>query len=641
MILSRWIKNNRYRDEIEKTISFGSPSIKFAKYKFNSNDSTSSLSEWLTAGTYTGTQYIGFFKTESIKSWLTFNQVLDRTSTFVTANFFTYDISQVVSSLDITQEIIKLERDDIKDVNNVVQRKDNTFQYFTPPGYPITYEDGSVKETVSNDGEIDVVASNMVVYGILSSPENILSKNNQVPRGYTDENIALINKILEEIRNKGMGYIPNLLNEDEVKKSVDTINFDIIDKILRENFQNAKITELCTSRPQYFERSGTFYKIIRNPASLNVLSLLRKTLLKIVPGNFQELFKYSKRILEESEKLLKYLLYITKFLNSSDHQENMIEILNPRKTKIESQEDNMASKQQRIKNKYLKYKIKYLNLKNQTAGNNLTIPNSITTIDERAYYRAKLTSVTIPNSVTTIGERAFSVNELTSVTIPNSVTTIGNGAFIGNKLTSVIIPNSVKTIGNNAFANNQLTSVIIGISVTTIDNFVFANNQLTSVTIPNSVTTIGNNAFKNNQLTSIIIPNSVTTIGNNAFEKNKLTSVTIGNSVTTICNDAFENNQLTSIIIPNSVTTIGNNAFLNNQLTSIIIPNSVTTIGNNAFVNNQLKSVIIPNSVTTIGNDAFVNNKITKVTMPIKFKDREYLFDISKSWFGNIKFTYI
>ena len=180
MILSRWIKNNRYRDEIKETISFGSPSIQFAKYKFNSNDSKSSLSEWLTAGTYVGTQYIGFFKTEYIKSWLTFNQVLDRTSTFVTANFFTYDISQVVSSLDITQEIIKLERDDIKDVNNVVQRKDNTFQYFTPPGYPIIYEDGSVKEIVSNDGEIDVVASNMVVYGILSYPENILSKDNPI-----------------------------------------------------------------------------------------------------------------------------------------------------------------------------------------------------------------------------------------------------------------------------------------------------------------------------------------------------------------------------------------------------------------------------------------------------------------------------
>jgi len=376
MILSRWIKNDRYGTEIIETISFGSLSIQFAKYEFNSNDSTSSLSKWLTAGTYTGTQYIGFFETKSIKSWLNCNQATDRTSTFVTDNFFTYDISQVVSSSDITQEIIKLERDDIKDVKDVVQRKDNTFQYFTPPGYPITYEDGSVKETVSNDGEIDVVASNMVVYGILSYHENILSKNKEVPKGYTDKNIALINKILEEMRNKGMGYIPNLLNKDEVMISVDTINFDIIDNILRENSQNDKITGFCASRLKYFEKSGILYKIIRNSDSVKFMYLFHRFFGKnIVSGNIQALKKYSPVILEYSEKLLEYLLYITKFLNSSDHQKNMIEILNPRnprKAKIESHEDNVSSKQQRTKNKYLKYKIKYLNLKNEIAKKNIT-----------------------------------------------------------------------------------------------------------------------------------------------------------------------------------------------------------------------------------------------------------------------------
>ena len=174
MILSRWIKNNRYGTEIIETISFGSPSIKFAKYKFDSNNSESTLYEWLSAGTYFETQYIGFFMTKSIKSWLNYSQLIDRTSQFVTDNFFTYDISQVVSSSDITQEITQLNRDDIKDVKDVVRRIDNTFQYFKPPMYPIYNEDGKQKESVSNDGEIDVVASNMVVYGILSSEKNIL-----------------------------------------------------------------------------------------------------------------------------------------------------------------------------------------------------------------------------------------------------------------------------------------------------------------------------------------------------------------------------------------------------------------------------------------------------------------------------------
>ena len=68
-------------------------------------------------------------------------------------------------------------------------------------------------------------------------------------------------------------------------------------------------------------------------------------------------------------------------------------------------------------------------------------------------YRAKETNYTIPNSVTTIGNKAFSgCNSLTSINISNSVTTIGWAAFSDcDSLTSINIPNSVTTIGNGAF----------------------------------------------------------------------------------------------------------------------------------------------------------------------------------------------
>ena len=246
---------------------------------------------------------------------------------------------------------------------------------------------------------------------------------------------------------------------------------------------------------------------------------------------------------------------------------------------------------------------------------NYTVPNSVTTIGNKAFSECdSLTSINIPNSVTTIGDWAFaSCDSLTSINLPNSVTTIGNWAFEGcNSLTNINIPNSVTTIGHSAFNGcNSLTSINIPNSVTTIGVSAFFDcNSLISINIPNSVTTIENDAFWGcKSLTSINIPNSVTTIGDWAFAScDSLTSMDIPNSVTTIGNSAFRDcRSLTNINIPNSVTTIGDWAFaFCKSLTSINIPNSVTTIGNEAFrACKSLTSINIPNSVTTIGNKAF------------------------------------
>ena len=86
---------------------------------------------------------------------------------------------------------------------------------------------------------------------------------------------------------------------------------------------------------------------------------------------------------------------------------------------------------------------------------NITIPDSVTSIDNGAFFNCSgLTSVTIGNSVTSIGGAAFGYcGGLTSVTIGNSVTSIGGSAFYGcSRLTIITIGNSVTTIGNSAFS---------------------------------------------------------------------------------------------------------------------------------------------------------------------------------------------
>ena len=257
------------------------------------------------------------------------------------------------------------------------------------------------------------------------------------------------------------------------------------------------------------------------------------------------------------------------------------------------------------------------------------------------------TSVTIPNSVTSIGDRAFiGCRDLTSVTIPNSVTFIGDYAFSGcSSLTSVTIPTGVTSIGEYAFFNcDGLTSINVAsgnMHYSSIDGVLYNHVQdtlircpgaKTSVTIPNSVTSIGDRAFiACSGLTSVIIPNSITSIGENAFIGcDGLTSINValGNTHYSSIDGVLYNHvqdtlircpgTKTSVTIPNSVTSIGEGACGGcSGLTSITIPTGVTSIGKGAFgLCRGLTSVTIPNSVTSIGIEAFYwCRNLTSVTI--------------------------
>ena len=193
---------------------------------------------------------------------------------------------------------------------------------------------------------------------------------------------------------------------------------------------------------------------------------------------------------------------------------------------------------------------------------------SVTCIGNSAFYRCKtLKSVSIPNSVRSFEQYAFYGCSITSIIVPNSVTSIGSYAFCDcSNLTDVTIPNSVTNIGSRAFSScSNLMDVTIPNSVTSINGYVFSGcRSLTSITIPNSVTCIRNYAFYNcSGLTSITISNSVTSIEDHAFDGcSSLTSITIPDSVMSIKDYAFMNcSSLTTITIGKGVETICSQAF--------------------------------------------------------------------------------
>lgn len=192
-------------------------------------------------------------------------------------------------------------------------------------------------------------------------------------------------------------------------------------------------------------------------------------------------------------------------------------------------------------------------------------------------YSGSATSVTIPSyyddgkngihQVTAIGNNAFNTNSntnISAITLPSSVTTIGNFAFYQSNLTSIDLSN-VTSLGQCAFCRcKSLTDVELSSNLTTLPMLAFSQCEALQSIDLSYIDTIGESAFSDSyNLASITIKNGVT-IEVDAFSGTKLTSITFVND-DTISTTAFSGlSTLTSITFNISDTTN-----LSNMLDSI------------------------------------------------------------------------
>ncbi|MBE6303470.1 MAG: leucine-rich repeat domain-containing protein [Bacteroidales bacterium] len=266
----------------------------------------------------------------------------------------------------------------------------------------------------------------------------------------------------------------------------------------------------------------------------------------------------------------------------------------------------------------------------------ITLPNSLTTIDEYAFYDCRnLKKISIPNSVTFIGRAAFgNCESLDSVTISENIKNIDYETFYGCKsLTSITIPKGVETIGKNSFMNcSALKNLTISEGVATIGNQAFSNcSALASVAIPNSVKIIESGAFNGcTALTNVTIGENVDSIYTGAFGScSSLKSVKIPCGVKFVAGGAFGGcDSLASIVVDvaNSVYDSRNNCnaiietatnTLVQACNTTIIPEGVTAIGSVAFNALSIKEIKIPGSVTKIEDYAFnICPALEKIVIP-------------------------
>ena len=247
----------------------------------------------------------------------------------------------------------------------------------------------------------------------------------------------------------------------------------------------------------------------------------------------------------------------------------------------------------------------------------VTLPDTLTTIGNRAFAGTSLTQVTIPASVTDIGSEAFNdAKKLASVTFNEGLKTIGDSAFDGcSLLNTIALPNSLTSLGNNAFqyagrdaaaADGTLT---IGTGLTEIPQSAFMGMSKTggALTIPAGITKIGASAFYGMMISSVTIPEGVTEIGISAFSSTKsLNTVKLPSTVAVLGNRVFEGSSISTAELNGTFTAIPAYAFSRCvNLNEITWQDGVTDIGDYAFQNaNKLKEIDLT-GIVNIGNYAF------------------------------------
>ncbi|MBR2967178.1 MAG: leucine-rich repeat protein [Clostridia bacterium] len=254
----------------------------------------------------------------------------------------------------------------------------------------------------------------------------------------------------------------------------------------------------------------------------------------------------------------------------------------------------------------------------------ISIPNCVTSIGERAFYGAGVTSWYYGNycyssqkdvlfdvdelELDSLGKEAFSGAKLKG-SLNLSVNQIPNYAFFGQQFSNITL-NGVSLIGEYAFgreSGSQSLTLTLSDNITIINDYAFVNNDgLTSLKLPSMLIKVGSSAFKNCSSLSgdLTFSTTVKMVGQNAFESTKLTSISVlGN--TSFGAQCFANSAIASV--RGGVSLDEDYVFSGcESLVSVELLANVSSLPEGTFYGcKSLQQVALPESITCIGKKAF------------------------------------
>ena len=196
----------------------------------------------------------------------------------------------------------------------------------------------------------------------------------------------------------------------------------------------------------------------------------------------------------------------------------------------------------------------------------------------------------------------FKVNsKLNKIIIPEGVTEIANRVFYKSSVREVILPSTLRKIGDDAFMNcESLKKIVIPDGVESLGSFSFAFSGLEEIIIPSSITEIGIYAFSGTKYLNKYDDKEFVVLGDGLLYSynGKDDVVTIPEGVKTICSlslyyKKFSNTSIQKVILPSTVVSVCEKAFYGlKELKEVNICSDVD-FDKNAFDKSHIKDKII------------------------------------------------
>lgn len=297
---------------------------------------------------------------------------------------------------------------------------------------------------------------------------------------------------------------------------------------------------------------------------------------------------------------------------------------------------------------------------NSKLDNVLVIPEGVTELEWYVFSNFECEKVILPNTLTSIGDRAFIGGKMEEVIVPDSVTYWDIGVFTASDIDRIVLGNGLTSIRMNTFKNcKNMREFIIPDNFVEIGKYAFMNTGLYRLYIPASVKRIHKQAFAgSSHLTLFVekgsyaeqfarengIPYDTGDINDSveyvdgieyqyqpdeetymlAYADEDLTGEIVipsaiqGISVGGIKEGAFEKCTNTfSVTLPDCVTFIGDRAFKGSGLSRIILSPGTESIGEEAFAQcTALKEITIPGRIDSLTSGVFKDcTSLGKVTL--------------------------